>query len=101
MMQTMGMRIAGHDFSSRLILGTGGFPRLETLAEAIEVTGTGMVTVALRRMDPHAQGSLMDVLDNSGVAVAIDGEVVPRGEWSHTTVQDEARVEVVMAVQGG
>ena len=29
------MRIAGVEFSSRLILGTGGFPRLETLAEAI------------------------------------------------------------------
>lgn len=36
-----------------------------------------------------------------GVAVAIDGEVVPRGAWSRTTVKDEARIEVVMAVQGG
>ena len=36
-----------------------------------------------------------------GVAVAIDGEVVPRGEWTSTTVGDEAKVEVVMAVQGG
>jgi sulfur carrier protein len=36
-----------------------------------------------------------------GVAVAVDGEVVPRGEWAATAVADEARVEVVMAVQGG
>jgi sulfur carrier protein len=36
-----------------------------------------------------------------GVAVAIDGEVVPRGEWSATTLDDDAKVEVVMAVQGG
>jgi sulfur carrier protein len=36
-----------------------------------------------------------------GVAVAIDGEVVPRGDWSRTTVEDDARIEVVMAVQGG
>src|SRR3954454_22730325 len=63
------LTIAGRELPSRLILGTGGFTRLETLAEAIEVTGTGMVTVALRRMDPHAQGSLMDVLDAHGVAV--------------------------------
>src|SRR3954451_15316689 len=62
------MIIAGKELPE-LILGTGRFTRLETLAEAIEVTGTGMVTVALRRMDPHAQGSLMDVLDKAGVAV--------------------------------
>jgi sulfur carrier protein len=36
-----------------------------------------------------------------GVAVAIDGEVVPRGAWEATPVPDEARVEVVQAVQGG
>jgi thiazole synthase len=63
------MRIAGHQFSSRLILGTGGFPRLETLAEAIRASGTEMVTVALRRIDPAARGSLIDVLDEAGVRV--------------------------------
>jgi thiazole synthase len=63
------MRIAGVEFSSRLILGTGGFPRLETLAEAIEASGTEMVTVALRRIDPGARGSLVDVLDDAGVRV--------------------------------
>jgi sulfur carrier protein len=36
-----------------------------------------------------------------GVAVAIDGEVVPRGAWAATTVEDDAKIEVVMAVQGG
>jgi thiazole synthase len=61
--------IAGRAFTSRLILGTGGFTRLETLAAAIEVSGTEMVTVALRRVDPSAQGSLMEVLDAAGVAV--------------------------------
>ena len=61
------MRIAGHELQSRLILGTGGFPRLETLAEAIRASGTDMVTVALRRIDPAARGSLVDVLDDCGV----------------------------------
>jgi thiazole synthase len=55
------------ELGSRLILGTGGFPRLETLADAIRVTGTEMVTVALRRIDPQARGSLVDVLDEAGV----------------------------------
>jgi sulfur carrier protein len=36
-----------------------------------------------------------------GVAVAVDGEVVPRGAWGATRLGDDARVEVVTAVQGG
>jgi sulfur carrier protein len=36
-----------------------------------------------------------------GVAVALDGEVVPRGRWDDTPVSEGARVEVVQAVQGG
>jgi sulfur carrier protein len=39
--------------------------------------------------------------DGRGVAVAIDGEVVPRGQWGTTALIDGARVEVVVAVQGG
>ena len=36
-----------------------------------------------------------------GVAVAIDAEVVPRGEWEGVTLREGARIEVVQAVQGG
>lgn len=36
-----------------------------------------------------------------GVAVALDGEVVPRGAWDRTAVPDGAAVEIVTAVQGG
>ena len=36
-----------------------------------------------------------------GVAVAVDAEVVPRGEWETTTLDDGARVEVLRAIQGG
>ena len=36
-----------------------------------------------------------------GVAVAVDGEVIPRGQWGSTRLQDGARLEVVVAVQGG
>jgi sulfur carrier protein len=39
--------------------------------------------------------------DGRGVAVALDGEVVPRGEWATTEVQDGQQVEVLRAVQGG
>lgn len=36
-----------------------------------------------------------------GIAVAVDGEVVPRAEWDRTRLADGQRVEVVQAVQGG
>jgi thiazole synthase len=61
------LRIAGREFGSRLILGTGGFARLETLADAIRASATEMVTVALRRIEPAMQGSLIDVLGECGV----------------------------------
>jgi len=37
----------------------------------------------------------------SGVAVAVDGEVVPRADWSSVALADGSRVEVLTAVQGG
>jgi thiazole synthase len=67
--ETDALTIAGRELPSRLILGTGGFTSHELLADAIEATGTGLVTVALRRIDVHAGGSLLDVLDEAGVAV--------------------------------
>lgn len=36
-----------------------------------------------------------------GVAVAVDGEVVPRGRWTDTELRDGQRIEVLQAVQGG
>jgi sulfur carrier protein len=36
-----------------------------------------------------------------GVAVAVDGEVVPRGAWAQTHVHDGQEIEVLQAVQGG
>ena len=39
--------------------------------------------------------------DGRGVAAALDGEVVPRASWSATALNAGARVEVVVAVQGG
>jgi sulfur carrier protein len=36
-----------------------------------------------------------------GVAVAVQGEVVPRGEWMRLALQDGDRVEVLSAIQGG
>ena len=61
------LTIAGRELRSRLLLGTGGFRSLEAIAVAIEASGSELVTVALRRIDPEARGSLVDVLDAAGV----------------------------------
>jgi sulfur carrier protein len=37
----------------------------------------------------------------SGVAAAVNGDVVPRGSWAATALRDGDQVEVVTAVQGG
>jgi sulfur carrier protein len=39
--------------------------------------------------------------EGRGVAVALDGEVVPRGLWDEVGLREGQRVEVVQAVQGG
>jgi len=61
--------IANRTFGSRLLLGTGGFRSLEEMGEAIRVSGSELVTVALRRVDPAQRGSIMDVLAEANVEV--------------------------------
>jgi sulfur carrier protein len=39
--------------------------------------------------------------DARGVAVAVDGEVVPRAQWETFQLAEDARVEVLTAMQGG
>jgi thiazole synthase len=65
--QTDALTIGDTTFGSRLLLGTGGFRSLESLAAAIGASGSEMVTVALRRIDPTQRGSLVDVLATAGV----------------------------------
>src|SRR2546423_3635078 len=65
----MSWRIADMEFDSRLILGTGGFRTHEALAAALSESGAEIATVALRRVDPNAPGSLLDVLTEADVKV--------------------------------
>ena len=46
-----GLKIAGREFQSRLIMGTGKFSSGETMAAALAASGCELVTVALRRAD--------------------------------------------------
>src|SRR5947199_7875379 len=72
------LTIAGRTLRSRLLLGTGGFTSHALLADAIAAGGSELVTVALRRIDPAARGSLIDVLDAAGV------ELLPNTAGCHT-----------------
>lgn len=62
-----GWKIADRELTSRLILGTGGFRSLRDTEQAIEASGAEIVTVALRRVDPEASGSVLEVIERLGV----------------------------------
>jgi sulfur carrier protein len=55
------------------------FPEASTVAEVLEALGTA----------------------GGGIAVALDGVVVRRGQWARTVVAKGARLEILTAVQGG
>ena len=63
------LTIAGRELGSRLILGTGGFRSLDTLRRAVAESGAEIATVAMRRIDPSAAGSVLDVLREEGLFV--------------------------------
>jgi sulfur carrier protein len=58
-----------------------------------ELADGATVEAALESLELPAAGR--------GVAVAVDAEVVPRGQWGATELHDGARIEVLRAIQGG
>jgi thiazole synthase len=73
--------IAGQKFTSRLIMGTGGAPSLAVLGRALDASGTELTTVAMRRVDPAATGSVLDVLAERGI------KVLPNTAGCHTAAE--------------
>ena len=65
-----------------------------------------MITVNGEQWHQDAGMTVADVVSRltqepRGIAVALDGAVVPRAKWGATEVADGARIEVLTAVQGG
>jgi sulfur carrier protein len=61
--------------------------------ESTELRDGATVEAALESLDLPGAGR--------GVAVAVDAEVVPRGQWAATALHEGARVEILRAIQGG
>jgi sulfur carrier protein len=58
-----------------------------------DVSAGEPITAVLEHLDVAA--------DTRGIAVAVDGEVVPRPLWESFRLPEDARVEVLSAMQGG
>jgi thiazole synthase len=61
------LTIAGREFGSRLILGTGGAANLAVLEEALVASGTELTTVAMRRVDADGRTGVLDLLNRLGI----------------------------------
>src|SRR4029077_10900751 len=61
------LKIAGREFSSRLLVGTGKFSSNEIMRDALAASGTEIVTVALRRADLSGKhdpfANILDFID--------------------------------------
>src|SRR5215470_11319095 len=76
--------LAGQELSSRLILGTGGVQSLEVLRQVLDASATALTTVAMRRVSPDGEGSLLGTLREAGV------RILPNTAGCHTA--SEARL---------
>jgi len=89
--------IAGHTFKSRLFIGTGKFGSHEIMRQAIESCGSGLVTVALRRVDldkePDAD-PLISKLDRSKTVI------VPNTSGARTA-EEAIRIARLARAAGG
>jgi len=51
-----GLNIYGQEFASRLLIGTALYPSLQVMREAIQASGSEIITLSLRRQSPQQQG---------------------------------------------
>jgi thiazole synthase len=100
--------ISGRTFESRLLIGTGKFPSHESMRDALDASGTEVVTVALRRVDPTSpETDILKFIDRdrylllpntSGARNAQEAVMLARlareaglGEWVKVEVVPEPR----------
>ena len=76
-----GLRIGGAEFSSRLIMGTGGATNLAALERALVASGTELTTVAMRRVSADTGTGVIELLRRLDIAV------LPNTAGCHTTAE--------------
>ena len=57
------LKIGNHEFSSRLFVGTGKYETMQLMSDALDASGTEVVTVAVRRARLGTNESLLDYID--------------------------------------
>ena len=62
-MEDKKLKIGKYEFTSRLFVGTGKYSSMEAMADALEASGTEVVTVAVRRVKINETTSLLDYID--------------------------------------
>jgi thiazole synthase len=85
--------IAGREFGSRLLLGTGKYDTFETMRDAVAASGTEIVTVAVRRIDFDAPGE--------DITSFLPSEVLLLPNTSGCETADEAVRSAKLARAGG
>ena len=69
------------------------------MGETISVNGALQPLNHLRLSDLLEESGVDDL--EGGVAVALNGEVVPRADWAQTSLKSDDKVEIVQIVRGG
>ncbi|MEK7297155.1 MAG: thiazole synthase [Planctomycetota bacterium] len=62
-MEDKKLKFGKYEFTSRLFVGTGKYSTMEAMADALEASGTEVVTVAVRRVKINETTSLLDFID--------------------------------------
>jgi len=73
--------IAGREYSSRLIMGTGGADNLAVLERALVAAGTELTTVSIRRVDTGGGSGVLEVLRRLGI------DPLPNTAGCHTAAE--------------
>ena len=65
------LQIADRSFPARLILGTGKYPSFAVMQQCHQAAGTGMVTLAIRRVDLNAPPgeNILDFIDRTAIHI--------------------------------
>ncbi|MFT3898930.1 MAG: thiazole synthase [Gordonia sp. (in: high G+C Gram-positive bacteria)] len=74
-------KVGAHEFSSRLIMGTGGATNLASLERALVASGTELTTVAMRRVSHDTGTGVIEMLRRLDIAV------LPNTAGCHTTAE--------------